>query len=90
MDMSANVALLSRFQNEQGSTEDWGRLPKPKDRLWGLSRTTLLELSNAGLIRTVVIKKPGAIKGIRLIYMPSLRAYLERLALEQNHHEASE
>jgi hypothetical protein len=70
-------------------SEEWGRLPKPKDRLFGLSRTTLLELGAAGLIRTVAIRKPGAIKGLRLIYMPSLRAYLERLALEQNHREAS-
>jgi hypothetical protein len=64
-------------------TEEWGRLPKPKDRLFGLSRTTLLELSSAGLIRTVALRKPGAIKGVRLVYLPSLRAYLEKLASEQ-------
>jgi hypothetical protein len=60
--------------------EPWRRMPKPKERLSGLSRTTLLELSEAGLIRTVAIRKPGAIKGIRLVYMPSLLAYLNRLA----------
>jgi hypothetical protein len=62
--------------------EDWVRMPKPKQRLLGLSRTTLLELSEAGLIRTVAIRKPGAIKGIRLVYLPSLYSYLENLAEE--------
>jgi len=60
--------------------EDWVRMPKPKHRLCGLSRTTLLELNEAGLIRTAAISKPGAIKGIRLVYMPSLLSYLNGLA----------
>jgi len=59
--------------------EQWARMPKPKQRLCGLSRTTIQELSEAGLIRTVAIRKPGAIKGIRLIYMPSLYSYLDSL-----------
>jgi len=63
-------------------TESWTRMPKPKQRLLGLSRTTLLELSEAGLIRTVAIRKPGAIKGIRLVYLPSLYSYLQNLTEE--------
>jgi len=65
--------------------EDWGRYPKAGrpgqsgGRLCGMSRTTIHELSEAGFIRTVAIKKPGAIKGIRLVYLPSLYAYLESL-----------
>jgi hypothetical protein len=59
--------------------EQWRRIPKPKDRLYGLSRTTLLELINAGHIRSVVIRKPGAIRGIRLIFMPSLAEFLDNL-----------
>jgi hypothetical protein len=68
--------------------EPWARLPKPGrpgepgGRFNGLSRTTLLELSEAGLIKTAVIKKPGALKGIRLVYLPSLYAYLEGLATQ--------
>jgi hypothetical protein len=54
-------------------------LPKPGQRLFGLSRTTLLELSSARKIRSVSIKKPGAVRGIRLIFMPSLREYLASL-----------
>jgi len=57
-------------------------MPKPKERLCGLSRTTLLELAEAKHIRSVVIRKPGAVRGIRLIYLPSLRAYLDSLTAE--------
>jgi hypothetical protein len=71
------VELRKHFQGEV-----WGRMPKPKERLQGLSRTTLLELSYAGLIRSVVIRKPGAQKGIRLVYLPSLFAYLDSLEPE--------
>ena len=56
--------------------EDWARMPKPRERLWGLSRTTLLELIELGAIRSAVIRKPGSLKGIRLIYLPSLNTYL--------------
>lgn len=58
-------------------SDSWKRMPKPKQRLCGLSRTTLLELSQAGKIRTVHIRKPGRIRGIRIVYMPSLVAYFE-------------
>jgi len=55
-------------QHMQG--EDWARMPKPKERFFGMSRTTILELSQAGLIKTVSIRKPGANRGIRLIFVP--------------------
>jgi hypothetical protein len=71
------VEIPSHLQGEQ-----WTRMPKPKQRLCGLSRTTILELSDAGLIRTVAIRKPGAVKGIRLVFTPSLYAYLDSLAPE--------
>jgi hypothetical protein len=60
---------------EHVKTEEWCRMPKPGQRLFGLSRTTLLELSSARKIRSVSIKKPGAVRGIRLIFMPSLLEY---------------
>jgi hypothetical protein len=62
---------------EQG--EPWVRMPKQRGRLCGLSRTTLLELSQKGFIRTVALRKPGAKKGIRLVHLPSLHRYLASL-----------
>ena len=64
--------------------EEWVRMPKPKERFFGMSRTTLLELSQAGLIKTVSIRKPGATKGIRLIFVPSLREFLDKCTQEVN------
>src|SRR5258705_5763611 len=63
-------------------TVDWERVPKPGLRLMGLTRTTLLEVIKdpQSEVRSAVIRKPGRARGIRLIYMPSLFAYLHRLA----------
>jgi hypothetical protein len=58
--------------------EQWVRMPKPKGRLLGLSRTTLLELAERQEIKIANIRKPGSVKGIRLIWMPSLCEFLER------------
>ena len=42
-----------------------------------MSRSYLYELIQANKIRSHVIKKPHAVKGIRLIYLPSLREFIE-------------
>ena len=69
------VEIPQDLQNEQ-----WVRMPKPKGRLLGLSRTTLLELAERQEIKIANIRKPGSVKGIRLVWMPSLREFLERPA----------
>jgi hypothetical protein len=67
---------------------DWARMPsagrtgKPGGRFRGLSRTTLLELDQMGLIKIIAIRKPGAAKAIRLIFVPSVDSYLSKLASE--------
>jgi hypothetical protein len=67
---------------------EWIRLPKPRERcpFSGLSRTTLTELvipcqanHYRPQVKSVVLKKPGAIRGIRLIHRESLFRYLEGL-----------
>jgi hypothetical protein len=60
--------------------QDWIRLPRPKARFYGLSRTTLLELCESGAIKSVVLRKRHALRGIRLLYLPSLLNFLERHA----------
>jgi hypothetical protein len=57
--------------------DDWVRMPKPKERLKGLSRATLLELVGAGHVKSAIIRKGQSRKGIRLIFLPSLLGYLE-------------
>ena len=63
-------------------TAEWSRMPKPGQRLMDLTRSTLLEIiqdPQSG-VRSAVIRKPGRTRGIRLIFMPSLLAYFNRLA----------
>jgi hypothetical protein len=69
------IGSLSSTMTRAG---EWGRLPvRPKDRLEGLSRVTLLELGAAGLIKIATLRKPGSRRGIKLVHIPSLLAYIE-------------
>jgi hypothetical protein len=67
---------------------EWVRLPTPGSRcpFTGLSRSTLNELTIPGPandgtppVKSVVLRKRGAVRGIRLISYDSLMAHLESL-----------
>jgi hypothetical protein len=67
------------------SAEEWRRLPKPAQRFYGISRSGWMDIirnPNSG-VRSICIKQPGRQRGIRLLYMPSVHAYFDRLAQEQ-------
>jgi len=57
-------------------------LPRPRERcrFSNLSRTTLVELLDRGVICGVTIRRPGAMRGKRLIVKKSLADYLYSLA----------
>lgn len=57
------------------------RLPRPKTRcpITGLSRTSLVELIDAGKVRAVKLRKRGAARGITLINRQSLLDFLHSL-----------
>ena len=67
---------------------EWLRLPAPGNRcrFTGLSRSTLNELTISGPandgrppVKSVVLRKRGALRGIRLINFDSLMQYLAEL-----------
>ncbi len=60
------------------------RLPPPRgrDRLTGLSRTSLIELGERKAIKLIRVRKPNAMRGIVLIEKASLLSYLHGLAAE--------
>lgn len=60
---------------------EWMRLPPPRgrDRLTGLSRTSLIELGERGAIKLIRVRKPNAMRGIVLIEKASLLSYLRSL-----------
>jgi rubredoxin len=62
-----------------GASDRWIRLPRrgycPH---CGLSRSHLHALTKDGAIRSVSLKKPGNVKGPRLIWLPSVFAWIEK------------
>ena len=83
------AAALTAHHNER---PEWIRLPKPGERCFytGLSRSTLNELTipsevNNYLppVRSAVIKKRCAVRGIRLISFDSLTEYINSLCESQ-------
>jgi hypothetical protein len=56
----------------------WLRLPPPRGRcrLTGLSRTTLIELGERGLIKLIRLRKREVVRGIVLISKESLLSHL--------------
>ena len=72
----------------------WLRLPRPgmKDRLTGLSRSSMNNLvlpssynGEQPPVRSVVLRKRGANRGIRLVHRESLLAHLESLTVTSDH-----
>lgn len=72
---------------------EWIRLPAPinRCRYTGLSRSTLNELVTPceangynPPVQSVVLKKRGAVRGIRLVSYDSLMAYLRGLSEQEN------
>jgi len=66
---------------------EWIRLPAPGERCprTGLTRGSYNDLvfADPPKIKSVVLKKPGATRGVRLLHWPSVRTYLLRLMDEQ-------
>lgn len=58
----------------------WDRLPN-KAYYCGCSRAYWYQQMKAGTIRTALIKKPGQVRGIRLVWRPSVLAYIEKFAV---------
>ena len=60
------------------SGAEWTRLPRVGETVEGLYRSQLFALMRSGQIRTAAIKQPGAARtGMRLIHIPSVRAWIE-------------
>jgi hypothetical protein len=64
---------------ESTGPEIWIRLPtKGQCPRTGLSRAKFYELINAGKIKSASLKDPGKLTGVRLVWLPSVMAYIER------------
>jgi hypothetical protein len=65
---------------------EWLRIPDAI-RVSGIGRSTLYQLISSGSIKSVLIRKRGCQRGIRLISADSLRAYIQSFATEGGSNE---
>jgi predicted DNA-binding transcriptional regulator AlpA len=69
----------SELTDGDGKFEKWERLPtRAGERLQGMSRATIYNLIDAGLVKSASCKQPGKLTGIRVIWLPSLMDYIEK------------
>ena len=58
---------------------EWCRIPRTGEVVEGLYRSQLFALVKSGAIKSAAVKQPGAARtGMRLIHLPSLRAWIEQ------------
>lgn len=86
--MNTNLLHPPMAASSETTKPEWLRLPAPgaRCRFTGLSRSTLNELTIPGPandgsapVKSVVLRKRGALRGIRLISYDSLMQYLNTL-----------
>jgi hypothetical protein len=61
-----------------GEAAEYGRFADLATR-FGISRSKAYELIDEGLIRSICVKRKGALTGVRLINLASVREYLKSL-----------
>ncbi len=71
--------LETAAQLDASASCEWARVPRTGQQLEGLYRSQIFALIRAGAVRSAAIKAPGAGRtGMRLVHVPSLRAYIGR------------
>lgn len=62
-----------------GGLQRWIRIPaRGQEPNTGLSRAFIYGLIRRGLIKSACLKRPGCLRGVRTVYLPSLWAFLEK------------
>jgi hypothetical protein len=72
----ANLAGFQTLEEVQSLRPVWLRIPAAS-RVSGLSRTRIFQELVLGTIKSKHIRKPGNVKGIRLVNYDSLLAFIE-------------
>ena len=75
--LAPSVAQI--MNDRDGSLPVWVRAPKRGHEFYsGCTRPKLYEWAGKGFIRSVSIREPGKIKGVRLFHLASILAFIER------------
>ncbi|MFZ0827542.1 MAG: hypothetical protein WAO02_08975 [Verrucomicrobiia bacterium] len=79
--LAPSVAQI--MADRDGSLPVWVRAPKRGHEFYsGCTRPKLYEWAGKGFIRSVSIREPGKIKGVRLFHLASILAFIERCEIE--------
>jgi hypothetical protein len=83
----SRAAQLASERN--GNLPVWVRAPKRGQEFYtGCSRPKLYEWAAKGFIRSVSIREPGRVKGVRLFHLASIFAFIERCEASAENHAA--
>ncbi len=75
--------LPARMAEREGTLPVWVRAPKRGHEFYsGCSRPKLYEWAGKNYIRSVSIREPGRIKGVRLFHLASILAFIEQCEKE--------
>ncbi len=76
---SAQGRAAQLVLEREGDLPVWVRAPKRGHEFYsGCSRPKLYEWAAKGFIRSVSIREPGRVKGVRLFHLASILAFIER------------
>jgi hypothetical protein len=76
---SAHERTAQLVCEQDGHLPVWVRAPKRGHEFYsGCSRPKLYEWAAKGFIRSVSIREPGRLKGVRLFHLASILAFIER------------
>ena len=65
------------------TAQEWARIPRTGQTLEGMYRSQVFALVSSGKVKSAAIKKPGDVRaGMRLVHIPSLRAYISSFATD--------
>ena len=92
---SSNRPAQSRaaqfISEREGNLPVWVRAPKRGHEFYtGCSRPKLYEWAAKGFIRSVSIREPGRVKGVRLFHLASIFAFIERCESSAQNYAAHE
>jgi len=77
--MPAQSRAAEIASDREGNLPVWVRAPKHGHEFYsGCTRPKLYEWAAKGFIRSVSIREPGRIKGVRLFHLASILAFIER------------
>jgi hypothetical protein len=82
---SASHRATQFMADRDGDLPVWVRAPKRGHEFYsGCTRAKLYEWAAKSFIRSVSIREPGKIKGVRLFHLASILAFIEQCEIQAN------